>query len=131
MASSHHAIFKELEGLTCRELQSSERLIQLLLAKVNLLEPGQFVDDRCEQVARIFIALIKDVLTERYQDLSIRAFAHLCVALDYFLDPDESIPDATPGGFRDDLEFLLRTESRFKREIQAYRAWRLRVGEPL
>ncbi|HRI15204.1 MAG TPA: hypothetical protein PLX89_19590 [Verrucomicrobiota bacterium] len=131
MSSSHHAIFKELESLTFRELQSSDRLVQLMLAKVDLLNLSQFVDHQCGQVSRVFISLVKDVLSDRYQDLSIRAFAHICVALDYFLDPDESIPDATQGGFDDDLQFLVRTETKFKREIDGYKAWRLRIGEPL
>jgi uncharacterized membrane protein YkvA (DUF1232 family) len=126
MPSSHHAIFRELESLTCGELHSSQRLIQLMLAKVNLLDPAQFAEERCEHIARTFIELLQDVLAQRYQDLSIRAFAHIAVALDYFLDPDESIPDAVPGGFRDDLELLVRTAKRFKREIEVYKTWRRR-----
>lgn len=115
--------------MTCRELQSSQRLTALMLAKVNLLDSAQFSEQRCEAIARTFIALLKDVLTDRYQELSIRAFAHVAVALDYFLDPDERIPDARPGGFSDDLEFLMRTELRFKREIDAYTLWRARMEQ--
>jgi hypothetical protein len=44
--------------------------------------------------------------------------------LDYFIDPIEQIPDADPGGFVDDLQFLIPTEQRFQRDIQKYRDWR-------
>ena len=123
MPGSHHAVFQELEKLTFRELQSSERLIRVLQAKLALLDPSQFTDQQCEALARTFIAIMQDVLTDRYQDISIRAFAHICVALDYFLDPSEAIPDARVGGLQDDLTFLLKTEARFSREIDAYRRW--------
>jgi hypothetical protein len=131
MASSHLAIFRELENLTCREMFSSDRLVQLILAKVNLLDAAKFEDEHCARLARVFLELLKDVLTERYQDLSIRAFAHVCVALDYFLDPVESVPGAKPdsdqGGLVDDMAFMLQTETRFHREIQKYKEWKKRV----
>ena len=131
MGSSHSAIFRELEKLTCKEFWSSERLINLILAKVDLLDPSKFEDDRCAELARTFLNLLKDVLGERYQDVSIRAFAHICVALDYFLDPVESLPGAKPdaeeGGLTDDMAFMIQTEQRFHREIQHYRAWKQRI----
>ena len=128
MPSSHYAIFRELETLTCGEIQSSKRLVELMLAKVNLLDQSQFSDQRCEAIARTFLDIVKDVLSERYQNFSIRAFVHVCVALDYFLDPLERIPDAETGGFRDDLELLVNTEIRFKREIQKYLEWKTKTG---
>jgi hypothetical protein len=128
MSSSHQAIFLELERLTCREMRSSARLVELVLEKVNLLDRSQFADEQCERLARTFLELIKDVLADRYQDLSIRAFAHICVALDYFLDPVETLPGAKPdaelGGFTDDLRFLVQTHSRFEREIDRYLTWK-------
>jgi hypothetical protein len=135
MASSHQAIFRELERLTCREIWSSDRLVQLILAKVNLLDLTKFEDDHCARLASTFLDLLKDVLTERYQELSIRAFAHICVALDYFLDPVESLPGAKPdadqGGFTDDMAFMLQTEARFHREIQSYKDWKKRMENPI
>jgi hypothetical protein len=132
MASAHHEIFKQLEQLTCREIRSSGKLVQLVLEKVNLLDRSQLADEECERLARMFLDLVKDVLADRYQDLSIRAFTHICVALDYFLDPLESLPgarpDSQPGGFIDDLRFLVRTYDRFQGEVDRYLNWKKKAG---
>ena len=128
MGSTHHALFHELGKLTCAELQSSQRLVHLLRAKLNLLTPGDFGQDRTAELAVVFTNLLKDTLEDRYQALSIRAFAHVCVALDYFLDPDDAILDTDRGGLVDDLIFLQKTYSRFKAEIDNYRQWKEKVG---
>ena len=127
MGSSHHALFQELGKLTCAELQSSARLVQLLKEKLNLLTPGDFGHDRTAELAVLFIGLLKDTLEDRYQGLSIRAFAHVCVSLDYFLDPDDAILDTDRGGLVDDLMFLQKTYNRFKPEIDRYKQWKEKV----
>lgn len=131
MPSAHHEIFRQLEQLSCREIRSSGKLVELVLEKVNLLDRSQFADEECERLARVFLDLVKDVLADRYQDLSIRAFTHICVALDYFLDPLESLPgslpDSQPRGFTDDLRFLVRTHERFQGEVEKYVAWKKRT----
>jgi len=131
MPSSHLAIFQQLEQLTFQELKSSDRLVSLMRAKLDLLNPGQFADQRCSELARVFCELVRDVLEDRYQNCTIRAFAHICVALDYFMDPAEQIPDGQAGGLVDDMQFMLRTHERFQREIQQYREWRARIGQPV
>ena len=126
--TSHHAIFLELERLTCGDLKRSSKLVEIVLEKIKLLDPSQFADQECERTARLFLDVIQDVLANRYPDLSVRAFSHICVALDYFLDPVESLPgakpDAQPGGLVDDLQFLLRTHTRFRPELSRYLLWR-------
>ncbi len=124
MSSSHHALFQELEKVTCAELQSSERLIGLLKEKLNLLQAGSFGHEHAGRIATVFIELLKDTLEDRYQALSIRAFAHICVALDYFLDPDDAVIDTLQGGLVDDMVFLQKTYSRFELEIEKYKAWK-------
>ncbi len=124
MSSSHHALFQELEKITCAELQSSQRLIELLKEKLNLLNAGDFGHEQAGRTATVFIELVKDTLEDRYQALSIRAFAHICVALDYFLDPDDAITDALQGGLVDDMIFLQKTYNRFKSEIEKYKRWK-------
>jgi hypothetical protein len=124
MGSSHHALFQELGKLTCAELQSSQRLVELLKEKLNLLTPGDFGHERAGEIASLFTNLLKDTLEDRYQTLSIRAFAHVCVALDYFLDPDDAILDTSSGGMVDDLMFLQKTYNRFRAEIEVYKDWR-------
>jgi hypothetical protein len=126
MSSSHHALFHELEKLTCAELQSSQRLIELLKEKLNLLRAGDFGHEHAGGIASVFIELLKDTLEDRYQGLSIRAFAHICVALDYFLDPEDAIIDTQQGGLVDDMIFLQKTCNRFKLEIENYKRWKER-----
>src|SRR5438309_645737 len=123
MSSSHQALFKQLEKVTCAELRSSRHLIELLKEKLNLLTPGDFGHDGASEIAVVFINLLKDTLEDRYQALSIRAFVHVSVALDYFLDPHDAVTDATPGGMLDDMVFLQKTYQRFKSEIDAYKRW--------
>ena len=128
MSSSHYSLFHELEKLTCAELQSSQRLIELLKEKLNLLDAGDFGQERAGAMATVFIELLKDTLEDRYQALSIRAFAHICVALDYFLDPDDAVIDTQQGGLVDDMIFLQKTYNRFKSEIEKYKQWKDRQG---
>jgi uncharacterized membrane protein YkvA (DUF1232 family) len=124
MNSSHHALFEQLEKLTCAELKSSRRLVELLKEKLNLLNPGDFGHERAGEIARVFIELLKDTLEDRYQALSIRAFAHVAVALDYFLDPNDAVLDPSQGGLVDDMIFLQKTYDRFKAEIDQYKRWK-------
>lgn len=126
MPTSHHRIFAQLQQLNCGELKSSAKLISLLQAKISLLDTSQFDHNECAPIARLFAEVLKEVLADRYQTLSIRAFAHLAVALDYFLDPLEESPDSHLGGLLDDLQFLRATERRFALEIQAFKKWRAR-----
>ena len=124
MNSSHQALFKQLEKMTCGELQSSRRLIELLKEKLNLLNVDDFEQDRAGEIATVFIDLLKDTLGDRYQALSIRAFAHVAVALDYFLDPNDAVLDDARGGLVDDMIFLQKTYDRFKSEIDTYKRWK-------
>ena len=62
MNSSHQALFKQLEKMTCGELQSSRRLIELLKEKLNLLNVDDFEQDRASEIATVFIDLLKDTL---------------------------------------------------------------------
>src|SRR4029453_16708371 len=93
---------------------------------MNLLDSGDFGQERAGGIAIVFIELLRDTLEDRYQALSIRAFAHICVALDYFLDPDDAIIDTQQGGLVDDMIFLQKTYDRFKFEIEKYKDWRNR-----
>ena len=133
MPSSHHNVFEELKKLTCKELHSSTKLVEILSAKLDLINPSSLHAvagfNQLQELARLFLAAIQDVLRDRYQDLSIRCFAHLCVALDYLMDPEDSIRDTDPKGHEDDREFLRKTADRFKDELQSYRVWKLKTGE--
>jgi hypothetical protein len=133
MPSSHVQVFEELKQLTCLELKSSDKLVELITTKLNLVstssaESLQGYDD-LQELAGLFLRIVQDVLSDRYQAISIRCFAHLCVALDYLLDPDDSIRDTEPGGHADDREFLIKTAAKFKDELTRYKEWRIATGD--
>jgi len=68
--------------------------------------------------------LVRDVIAHRYKKLSFLAFAHVCVALDYFLTVEDACHDHGPDGLFDDIQVINRTKERFKDEIEAYLKWR-------
>jgi hypothetical protein len=96
-----------LDQITFRELKSSEKLIESLRGKLCDLDPNAFSDQELARKANVLTELLRETLLDRYQALSVRAFAHIVVALDYFLvlhegEPD-SVLDTLAGGYMDDL----------------------------
>ena len=132
MPSSHVKVFEELKRLTCKELKSSNKLVELITTKLNIISTSSAVSlqgyDELQELAGLFLSIIQDVLSDRYQNVSIRCFAHLCVALDYLLDPHDSVRDTDPGGHADDREFLIKTAGKFKEELNRYREWKNATG---
>ena len=126
--NAHHKLFEQLDSLTFRDFRSSERLASLLQTKLGLLDSNQVHNHECGLIAQEFRSLVQDVLSNRYQDFPIRAFAHIAVALDYFLDPLEETPDHESGGFEDDLRILMRAKRRFGPQIERYQAWKRGAG---
>ncbi|HEX5789875.1 MAG TPA: hypothetical protein VFY13_01925, partial [Luteolibacter sp.] len=71
-----------------------------------------------------------DVLARRYMNLSFLAFAHICVALDYFVTVMDACHDDEVGGLLDDIQVISRTKERFRDELEAYQKW-VRLGAGL
>jgi uncharacterized membrane protein YkvA (DUF1232 family) len=115
-----------LSRLTFAELKSSDKLVTMLTKKVHQLKPGRFTDDILESRVRMLIDILRETLSDRYQALSLRAFAHMMVALDYFLDAEDDTPDHLPGGYKDDLQRIEKVFSEFRTEIEAFKKWKLR-----
>lgn len=88
MPTSHHRIFDQLQQLNCGELRNNAKLISILQAKIGVLDTNQFDQRECAPIARMFAQILKEVLADRYQALSIRAFADLAVALGLLPRPD-------------------------------------------
>lgn len=122
--SAHVKVLEHLENLTFRDLRGSERLSTLLDGKLSLLDTDQFQDRECGLIAQDFVSILEDVASGRYLDFPVRAFAHITVALDYFVDPNEENPDQGPGGFEDDLRVLTSTKRRFAEAIDKYLVWK-------
>jgi hypothetical protein len=133
MSSQSH-LFQEFEKLTFKELRSSRRLVEFINSKLDLVRDISFPDQEIQQKANLFAEMLTETLRDNYQALSIRAFAHISVALDYLLDPDDAgakdgEPDINPGGLASDKILLLRTAMRFDREIQAFQQWKAKQLE--
>lgn len=73
----------------------------------------------------LFRDLVRDALSHRYDKLSFLTFAHICVALDYFLTVTDAHHDHEEGGLFDDIQVITRTKEKFSDEIDAYRKWRM------
>ena len=106
LVGNHHAFG---EAVTLK----SDLIEQLGLAGTSLL-PDVY----------LFRDLIRDALTHRYNKLCFLTFAHICVALDYFLIVTDAHHDYEEGGLFDDIQVITRTRERFNDEIEAYRKWR-------
>lgn len=72
----------------------------------------------------LFRDLVRDALSHRYNELSLLAFTHICVALDYFLTVIDERHDHLPAGLLDDIQVINRTREKFKDEIEGYLKWR-------
>lgn len=119
-----------LDEITFAELRSSKKLVEALRAKIGDLNPQKFTDQELSRKVNFLIEILRETLMDRYQALSLRAFAHMAVALDYFLivneqEPD-SIKDTYPDGYTDDLRRVNAVFRRFAKEIHAFEHWRAR-----
>jgi uncharacterized membrane protein YkvA (DUF1232 family) len=78
---------------------------------------------------RLLVGVMRDTLARRYLGLSVLAFAHILVALDYFVRVLDKIPDTTMGGYQDDFEVVNRVMRDFHEDFEGYKAWKTRMGE--
>jgi len=114
-----------LDEITFGELKSNNaRLVESLREKLGDLDAQKFPDAELARKVNLLSLL------GRYQDLTVRAFAHIAVALDYFLVIHEqepgSVRDTLPGGYVDDLVRINEVFRRFAKELDAFEAWRAR-----
>jgi hypothetical protein len=122
-----------LDEITFAELKSSTKLIDVLQAKLSDMDITQYANQEVARKVSLLTDLLKETLLDRYQDVSVRAFAHIAVALDYFLtlreEGPEAISDTYPDGYIDDLKRLNDVFTRFDKEIAAFVKWRQRQPE--
>ena len=131
--NSSHALLNELIGregfthLTVGELFRPGPLLDVLTEKAGSLNDRIFSERELEKEVRPLIDLLRETLSRRYNQLSILAFAHILVALDYFVRVKDAKPDTYVGGYTDDLAFLRRTLNDFRKEIDDFKAWQKRL----
>ena len=116
-----------LDQITFAELRSSPKLVDALRGKLGDLRHAHFPDEELARKVNVLTDLLRETLLDRYQALSLRAFAHIAVALDYFLTVREDAPDAVkdslPGGYVDDLRRINDVCRQFEPEIRAFQQW--------
>ena len=119
-----------LDEITFAELKSSTKLIDALQAKLSDMDITQYANQEVARKVSLLTDLLKETLLDRYQDVSVRAFAHFAVALDYFLtlreEGPDSISDTYADGYIDDLKRLNDVFNRFDKEIVAFVKWKQR-----
>ena len=112
--------------LTVTELRHGDQILAMLAVKLHSLDPAQFQSQDLEERVRLVMDILREVFANRYQALSISAFAHILVALDYFLKVKDELPDTHPDGYTDDfiqIDGVLKT---FKTEMDAFKKWKSR-----
>ena len=119
-----------LDEITFAELRSSSKLVDALRAKLGDLNTRRFAEEEVARKVNLLTEILRETLLDRYQNLSVRAFAHVAVALDYFLvihehEPD-SVKDTLPGGYVDDLKRINEVFRRFKNDIREFERWQAR-----
>ena len=72
---------------------------------------------------RLLLALLRDTLSRRWPHLSLAAFAEILVAMDYFIEVNDDIPDTYDGGYVDDLRRLSAVCKDHRLEIEDYLRW--------
>jgi len=119
-----------LDEITFAELRSSKKLIDALRAKLGDLDTRRFAEEEVARKVNLLVEILRETLLDRYQRLSVRAFAHMAVALDYFLVIHEhefdSVKDTLPGGYVDDLKRINEVFRRFKNDIRDFERWQAR-----
>ncbi len=125
-AADQYLGFDGLNKLTVPELRHGEKVLAMLSVKLHALGPEQFATPRIEERVHFLMDLLRETFANRYQDLSISAFAHILVALDYFLKVKDGKSDTLPDGLNDDLNRLEEVFRQFKPEFDAFQRWKAR-----
>lgn len=120
---------KRLKRLTHRAealLKQPQRLLSKLNAarqKLGRVNTGQLQDARGQLT--LLIEFSQDLLSGRYQAMSVKTPVMVVAAILYFLLPLDSIPDFIVGlGYLDDVTVITFVYHQLSAEIEKYRAWR-------
>lgn len=67
--------------------------------------------------------LVKAWVTGEYRETPKRVILWSVLAILYFLSPLDAIPDLLPGGYLDDIYVIHFIVTRFKGDLDRFRAW--------
>ncbi|NNC87650.1 MAG: hypothetical protein HKN82_04225 [Akkermansiaceae bacterium] len=116
-----------LRHITTGELRraGNTRLTEMIAAKLHTLDDKAFMDRQVRPKVRVLLELLRDTLAGRYPHLSVAAFAEILLAMDYFLEVRDEIPDTQDRGLEDDYRRITAAWDRHDREIAGYQGWRI------
>ena len=87
------------------------------------------IDDAWEKIQLLF-SLVKDWATGEYKDIPIKSIVIIIVAILYFLNPLDLIPDAIVGvGHADDVFVMALVFQQVSCDLEKYEAWSKQRGD--
>jgi len=121
---------KGFAQLRAHELFATSPIVEVMREKVATLDLANWAEEQLARDVTLLVEALRDTLARRYTGLSLLAFAHILVALDYVVRVKDDVPDTREGGYADDLAVVRRVMNDWDHELDDYRAWRLKM-EPL
>ena len=112
--------------LTVADLRHGDQILAMLAGKLQTMDPEQFQTRLLEERVRFLMVLLRETFANRYQGLSLSAFANVLVALDYFLKVKDDKPDTWPDGYIDDYQQVEKVFGQYQPEFKAFKEWQER-----
>ncbi|MCP5557130.1 MAG: DUF1232 domain-containing protein [Verrucomicrobiaceae bacterium] len=77
------------------------------------------------EAGKIMLSLVRDYLSGAYREVPYWVMGAVALALLYFLNPLDLIPDAVPGfGYLDDATVIAFCMKLIDHELERYKAWK-------
>ncbi len=94
-------------------------------------ERAQDIEDKLPKLkkfmeaGKIMLSLVRDYLSGAYREVPYWVMGAVALALLYFLNPLDLIPDAVPGfGYLDDATVIAFCMKLIDHELERYKAWK-------
>jgi hypothetical protein len=104
-----------LEGFAFRDL---------VIRKLNDLNPSDVVHQRLEGAVRVLLDMIEQSRQRRYRGMPLGMFARALIELERFVQIDDERPDTRVNGYSDDHARVFELCADYQGEIQSFREWR-------
>ena len=118
--------FEGFKQLTVADLRHGDQILAMLAVKLQTMDPEQFQTRLLEERVRFLMVLLRETFANRYQGLSLSAFANILVALDYFLKVRDEKPDTRPDGYIDDFHQVEKVFGHYHQEFKMFKDWQAR-----